>query len=191
MKNQNTSLFSLEGSVRGNGEQRDFKVTFLVTHAMELKEGLRRVTEMPFPLTHPSSCISFSPFVQMNFLHLTIEQISNSLRLKAFQTENISKKASEIFFPVLVKRDPFLSGMPARGSCWPACLFCCEGSPMMGKLRASTKLFISSNYCSCSLTSLYFKLNSYQLMQYRGELKLCDIIPIIKRRLASDAHLFS
>lgn len=62
--------------------------------------------------------------------------------------------------------------MPGRGSSWPACLSCCEESPLMGKLRASTKLLLSSNYCSCSLTSLYFTLSSDQLMPHRGELKL-------------------
>lgn len=72
------------------GSRGTFEVIFLVTHAMELKEGLRRVTEMPFSLTHPSSCISFSPFVQMNFLHLLLNTFPTVLdskhpRLKTFQ----------------------------------------------------------------------------------------------------------
>lgn len=49
---------------------------FLVTHAMELNKGLRRdLSSHSFQFCF---CLSFCPFVQINFLHLLLKCLQQS-----------------------------------------------------------------------------------------------------------------
>jgi hypothetical protein len=57
---------------------------------------------------------------------------------------------------------PFSPGIPGWWPSWLVCPSYCKDSLMILNHRANTKLYVSGNYCYCSLTSLNFKLNSYQ-----------------------------